>query len=477
MRIIHIATEIAPLAKVGGLGDVVGGLSKAQAEKGHKVQVILPAYEFLFNQPIHLDCTFEAENNTKISVFSFMYHHCSLSFIHPHSKKKFFSRKKIYGYTDDAERFLFFSKYAFDYLLFKREKIDVLHLHDWHTSMIAFFAKKKKKTSKIKKVILTLHNPRYQGSCNFKKLTSMGLEKNKYLQKPLLKNGSNFLNLLKVGLYYSDNITTVSPTYGKELFLKSFSVNLFPLIKKRRNKIQGILNGIDTNIWNPQSDPHIIKNYSSKERAKNILLAKKKNKIEVQKKLKMEKSSSFLVASIGRLAKQKGPDLIAAALEYTLEKKGQFILLGTPETKKIEHDFKQLQKKYIKNPNVAFLFTFDEKLSRLIYSAADFMVIPSRYEPCGLTQMISFCYGTIPIARKTGGLADTVIEKENKKKQTGFTFTSFSQKDLFKALERAFFIYNNEPKKHRTLIKRIMNLDVSWNHSMKEYLKIYRSDH
>ena len=203
-----------------------------------------------------------------------------------------------------------------------------------------------------------------------------------------------------------------------------------------------------------------------------ILLAKQKNKAELQKKLKLKKSSSFIVASIGRLALQKGPELIADALEYTLAQGGQFILLGIPETKKIEKQFKKLQKKYQHNRNVAFLFTFNEKLSRLIYCSSDFIIIPSRYEPCGLTQMIAFRYGTIPIARKTGGLADTVIE--SKKNQTGFSFIPFSKVALRKTLDRAFELFNENPKKHLSLIKKIMNLDYSWDRSMKEYLKIYR---
>ena len=474
MRIVHIASEIAPLAKVGGLGDVVGGLSKAQAKKGHKVEVILPAYSFLFNHPIFCDCTFETEKTDKISIYKMMYHHCTLSLIHPHSKKKLFSRKNIYGYKDDVERFMFFSKAAFEYLLFADNKIDILHLHDWHTSIISLLVKEKAKEHKIKKTILTLHNPRYQASCNRTKFATLGLNPKKYLKPSLMQNGKkNNLNLLKGGLIFSDEITTVSPTYAKELLLKSFSFNLYTLINKNKNKIHGILNGIDTGIWNPKVDPHIKKHYSAKDSCRYILSAKQKNKAELQKKLKLKKSPSFIVASIGRLATQKGPDLIADALEYTLAKGGQFILLGIPETKSIEKKFKKLQKKYQNNRNVAFLFTFNEKLSRLIYCGSDFIIIPSRYEPCGLTQMIAFRYGTIPIARKTGGLADTVIE--NKNNQTGFSFTAFSKPAFRKTLDRAFELFRKNPKKHSSLIKKIMNLDYSWDRSMKEYLKIYHS--
>ena len=153
MHIVHIASEIAPLAKVGGLGDVVGGLSKAQAESGHKVEVILPAYSFLFNHPIYCDCTFETEKKEKISIFNMMYNHCILSLIHPHSRKNLFSRKKIYGYKDDVERFLYFAKAAFDYLLFRDETIDILHLHDWHTSIISLLVKEKSKDLNVKKSI------------------------------------------------------------------------------------------------------------------------------------------------------------------------------------------------------------------------------------------------------------------------------------------------------------------------------------
>jgi len=470
MHIVHIASEIAPLAKVGGLGDVVGGLSKAQAESGHKVEVILPAYSFLFNHPIYCDCTFETEKKEKISIFNMMYNHCILSLIHPHSRKNLFSRKKIYGYKDDVERFLYFAKAAFDYLLFRDETIDILHLHDWHTSIISLLVKEKSKDLNVKKSILTLHNPRYQGSCNRRKFALLGVDPKKYLKPSLLQNGKkNNLNLLKGGLIYSDQITTVSPTYAKELQLSSFSFNLHPLMKKYKSKIHGILNGIDTSIWNPKKDPHIFNHYSSKNSAKAIMLAKQKNKLVLQKKLKMKKNSKFLVSSIGRLATQKGPDLIADAIEYTLQKGGQFILLGIAETKIIDQKFKKLQRKYQNNPNVAFLFTFNEKLSRLIYSSSDYIIIPSRYEPCGLTQMIAFRYGTIPIARKTGGLADTVIEKS--KNQTGFCFTPYSKNALRKALDRAFQFNGT---KRQSLIKKIMNLDYSWDRSMKEYLKIYR---
>jgi starch synthase len=473
MKIVHVASEMALLAKVGGLGDVVYGLSKELIKKKEHVHVILPFYSSILKKQI---------KNLKKEIFYFYtngkkhknehyfgnLHGIKISLIKP--SPNIFSRKNIYGYKDDFYRFLYFSYASLELLKQKNEKTDILHLHDWHTSACSLFLKTifSKDKPFIKKIVLTIHNLKYQGTGKKSDLTKFGIEKT----IPQIKGGTkNSINLLKAGIIYSNAIVTVSPTYSREILTKKFGNNLENLLKKYKNKLYGVLNGIDTNIWSPDKNPYIFEKYSKNDSSKKIQLAKEKNKNYLRQKLKLNKKNAYMIGCISRLVQQKGPTLIKAAILQTLKKDDQFVLLGNGD-KSINQTFMKLNKKYKKTKDLSIILAYDEKLAHQIYAACDFIIIPSNFEPCGLTQLIALSYGAIPIVRKTGGLADTVFDKDgSSSKKNGIVFTPFSQKSAKAAVTRAL---DMTPIEIQSLIKKIMNMDFSWKNSCKEYQKIYK---
>jgi ADP-glucose type glycogen/starch synthase len=280
---------------------------------------------------------------------------------------------------------------------------------------------------------------------------------------------------LKSGLIYSDAVIAVSPTYAKEMLTKEYGCGLEKVLQKKRKKLFGILNGIDTKKFTPLKDPFIKYHYSSKDNIEKIIEKKNENKKFLQKKLKMNISSKPLFCSIGRLVPQKGPFLIKQSIFKTTKNGGQFILLGSSSVKKIKRNFFSLKKKLSKNRDISLNFAFDEELAHQIYAAADFIIVPSLFEPCGLTQMIALRYGTIPIVRKTGGLADTIFDVTSKNPlKNGFLFEKFSKKDLLSALDRAFFYFFKKPEKLKILIENGIKEDFSIEKSAKKYEEFYK---
>jgi starch synthase len=471
MKIVIIAAEIAPFAKVGGLGDVVGALS-SELSKKHDVEVILPKYSFLNfkNQ--------KKEDLGENTVYFTNIKKVKLTLIDP-KNLNYFKRKNIYGYKDDTNRFIYFSNASLEYLLKSKKEIDILHLHDWHTALSALLCKDlfRKRGLQVKKIILNIHNLKYQGSCKFKKLKKIGLTKKEYFITSKLKDKKIFpkANILKSGLIYSDAIIAVSKTYAKEMLTKEYGCGLEKILQKRKKKLFGILNGIDTEKFNPLKDPFLKYHYSSKDSVDKIIKQKNENKKFLQKKLKMNISSKPIFCSIGRLVPQKGPSLIEKSIFKTIKGDGQFILLGSSNVKKLKRKFFSLKKKLSKNRDVSLNFAFDEKLANQIYAAADFIIIPSQFEPCGLTQMIALRYGTIPIVRKTGGLADTVFDIESTNPlKNGFLFEKFSKKDLAAAINRALFYFFKKNEKLKTLIENGIKEDFTIEKSTKKYEEFYK---
>lgn len=447
MNIVHLAAEYAPLVKIGGLADVVEGLF---THTPGNIEVIIPKYSHISNEgyfktPFKDFSIFSKDSkNKKISLID----------IPP-----LFSRKNIYGYKDDPKRFLTFTKAALQYLLSQKNPIDVLHLHDWHTALGAALYKDIffKKNLKIKKIVLTIHNAKYQGECPLKIFKASRLNPKKY-KKPFFKK----INLLSLGISSSDAVVTVSSTYAKEILMEKDKVS--SCLKKNKKKLTGILNGIDTDIWSPQKDPFIFKKFSKKDPIEKILTQKSKNKKYLQEKLQMEITKKPLICFIGRLVPQKGIPLLVYAMRLSCLLDFQFVLLGSSSIPTIQKKFYKLKKKWKHKKNISLNFAFDEKLAHEIYASADFILIPSLFEPCGLVQMIAFAYGTIPIARKTGGLADTVRETN------GFTFQKYNKKAMKKAIIKAC---NLSSKK--SIIKNCLLEDHSFNNCAKKYLHLYKT--
>lgn len=481
--VLHVASELAPLAKAGGLGDVVYGLSKELIKLGQEVLLVLPKYRHLKTEEISsLHCTFKKTfhlaDSRPFEVFFWKgsYQGISLILIDPQSPEAIFQRESIYGEADDIDRFLLFCFLTVEYLSLYPPLCSSLHLHDWPTAFIAYLCKKYyfNKLPRYK-IILTIHNILHQGRALPQHLVRFGIELTPDLEDPA---ESRLINLLKSGLLCADHIVTVSPTYAREITTHAFGYHLNSVLAAHPEKLSGILNGIDLNYWNPKSDPALVMHYSPSDAVTAIIKAKEKNKAHLQHILHLPISSAPLVGCITRLDTQKGPHLIAHAIATILEKGGQCVLLGQVADPNIHKEFLLLKERYAKNPSFHFHDRFNETLARIIYAAADFIIIPSLFEPCGLTQMIAMRYATIPIVRTTGGLADTVHDIDNtavpSEKKVGICFHDMNQEQLDHALDRAFHLYQDKIALQKTL-KNIARQDFSWKESAKKYLKLYQS--
>ncbi|QVL58182.1 MAG: glycogen synthase [Simkaniaceae bacterium] len=490
MYIVHLTTELAPIAKVGGLGDVTAGLSKALIEAGEKVEVIIPFYDHidrkkLKNLKVDMEglISYEEMNECKNTIWSAEYEEISLLLIEPHEEAKYFKRGVIYGEEDDLLRFTYFTRAAMEYLLKKGKYPDILNLHDWLTTLAAplYHEMYKSLGLKIGGIITTIHNMKYQGICSPEKLGRIGLHTEHLIKQDKLQDQSKpeKLNLLKGGLNYSDFLTTVSPTYAIEIQGKE-GFGLESILVKRKEKLRGILNGIDTSYWNPETDPFIEKNYPSNgSNLDEVEKAKIENRKALYSKLKMDYDPALLFTCISRIVQQKGPEMIRFGIEYVLKKGGQFILLGSTPEPKLRAEFQALAEEYRDNPHVHFHFLFDEKLAHLTYAAADCILIPSLFEPCGLTQMIALRYGTIPIVHKVGGLNDTVFDIDNEEvsmnKRNGYTFDFPSNDSLRWSIDRAFEHHKNDLQKWRLMQMNGFKKDWSWKEPAQKYLDLYQA--
>lgn len=421
MRIIHVAAELAPCAKVGGLGDVVQGLAHELVRQGHDVEVILPAYPHLIDKPPSLPFTLT---------------------LLPHP---LFQRPHIYGYDDDVQRFAHFSSLAAKHIA--SQSYDVIHLHDWHTALIAAY---------LPRTILTLHNLAYMGTCDPLLLQELGITLDSTLQ------GSEGYSLLRVGIVKATQITTVSPTYACEILTSDYGYSLCELLQRSQYKLHGILNGLDTDYWNPATDPYLPVPYDATH-----LDGKYQSQRHILQELGLIHEKGPLVAAITRLVWQKGPDLIAAAIEKTLLEGGTFMLLGSTADAVTEATFYALRERFPTN-RLHMTLHFDEALAHKIYAAADLLIIPSRFEPCGLTQLIAMRYGTLPLVRHTGGLADTVQPGTN-----GFTFEAPDIHACLSTLQEAFTTWDQATTIWKEMQRHALTADYSWQRSAHAYLTVY----
>lgn len=494
MHIVHIASELAPLAKVGGLADVLLGLSREQSWKGHDVDIIIPKYDCMDSDQIR-DLTIEYQDLPsyyqgqwyKNTIWIGWVENLKVYFVEPHIPRHFFNRGCFYGCEDDVERFLYFSRTALEFLYKKGLQPDILHIHDWQTAVIAPLMEEiyRKLGFNKSKVIMTVHNFDYQGKCAKHDLDWIGLDGGalkvpEKLQDPYQPNDAN---LLKGGIVYADYITTVSPNYAKEVLTKEGGRGLDATLLKHQKKFSGILNGIDYSYWNPEVDRYLPAHFSSREvpsnkKDRNTLDKKGYIKKVLREKLLLSEDHKPILGCITRLVPQKGIELIKYAMEYIIQHGGQFVLLGSTSIPSINNEFHELKKKYLEDPNVHMTLHHQEDLAHMIFAASDMFIVPSLFEPCGLTQMIALKYGSIPIVRKTGGLADTIFDVDYSglpfEQTNGYSFDYPDIKGVESALSRALDCWFHDQDKWRKLMIQGMNIDFSWNIPADKYIDIYK---
>lgn len=466
MEILHIAAECYPVAKVGGLGDVVGSLPKYQTKAGHLVKVVIPQYDTKFIQENEFDCVYS--DFVKLGNFNFPFNiqkekNNILGFeLYVVEIPELFDRKEVYGFEDDIERFLTFQIACLNWINFRATVPDVINCHDHHTGLIPFMMQFAEKYEKLKNLatVITIHNSIYQGQFGFDKLYYLPEFD---LSKVNLLEWDNKINSLATAIKCASEVSTVSPNFLNEI--NNFGYGLESLFNLVRHKSKGILNGIDTEVWNPSKDKMLFVNYSIKTLEKG----KQENKEQLCSQFNLDPTKP-LFSFIGRLLEEKGADLLphAAALALSENFKEINILILGSGNLEIENQLSHLVTSFKGNYNV--FIGYNEELAHLIYAGSDFLLMPSRVEPCGLNQMYSFRYGTIPIVRRTGGLKDTVTDIGDN--GNGICHDQVSITDICYSIQRAVKLYKD--KRNLKKIRKIgMNIDHSWERVCQEYIEMY----
>lgn len=474
MRVLFVTSEVATVFKLGGLGDVSYALPAALKRLGVDIRIALPYYAKVKVKvskcmgPLAVSWDGKRElvfvfvtrlGNTKVPL---------LLFRHP-LLNEYKGDKEV----DSPTRFAFFCQTVATYITVEAmsgASFDIIHCNDWHTALLplllgespkVFLGTKETLSSTAVRSILTIHNPVYHGNTPSGLIQKIALDRRQF--HVLGDREPSYINLLREGLEYADVITTVSPTFAREMLSQNYGPHVTAILKERKDHLVGILNGLDPELWDPKHDPNLPYNYSIKDAHK----IKIDIKAHLRQNLRLPEVNVPVFGFVGRLDKrQKGLDILLEAAEKLLKKRAiQLVMLGTgvpPVVKAIE----KVQAKY--GGSFAFIHTFDERLARKIYAGSDILLVPSKYEPCGLTQMIAMRYGTIPLVRKTGGLADTVEDGI-----TGFVFEKYQASALVAAMERAIGAWQ-DPKAWQKMIITAMRQDFSWKRSAREYLGVYR---
>lgn len=485
MFITMISPECAPVAKVGGLGDVVFGLSRELEIRGNDVEILLPKYDCMRYDQIY-GLTMEYEDlwvpwyggSIHCSVWFGFVHGRKCFFIEPHSADNFFNRGVYYGHNDDPMRFAFFSKAALEYLYKSGKRPDILHCHDWQTGLVPVMLYEMYQHGGMwtPRVCYTIHNFKHQGLAGGEILYAAGLGRPEYyFHHDRLQDNFNpsAINFMKGGIVYANFVTTVSPRHAWEVRYTDVSYGLGHTLGVHQAKFGGILNGVDYDVWNPEIDSHLPYQYNREN-----LDAKYGNKAALRHRLLLRDEYAPIVAYVGRLDAQKGVDLIRHALFYAIWNGAQFVLLGSSPDPEINNYFWHLKHQLNDNQDCHLELSFNEELAHLIYAGADMLVMPSNFEPCGLAQLIGLKYGTVPIVRAVGGLVDTVFDKDYAHdkplhERNGFVFHEADEMGLESALGRAIRLWYDYPEHFKELMKHGMSYDFSWNHPGQDYLNIY----
>ena len=473
MKILFAASECVPFIKTGGLADVVGALSPVLKAQGHDVRVILPLYAAIPEQYVSqmkLECEFEVElcwRRQYCGVKSLEYQGVTFYFV---DNQYYFGRSYIYGLGgDEYERFGFFDRAVIDALVHLDFKPDVIHCHDWQTGMIPALLKIQYAQFPFyqdMKTVYTIHNLQYQGVFPIKAVQdTLGLGDSLFTSDKLECYGC--ANYMKAGLVYADELTTVSPSYADEIQTAFYGERLDGLLRARKDQLVGILNGIDVNDYDPSKDPQIYANYDPYH-----LGGKETCKAELQKELGLTVDPTVpLVGIISRLSNQKGFDLIECVIRELMATGIQLVVLGMGEAK-YTNLFSWAESEY--PGRLAARFAMNHQLAHRIYAGSDMFLMPSQFEPCGLSQMIAMRYGSVPIARETGGLRDTVLSYNKFTDEgNGFTFFNYNAHDMLHTVRRAVHYYQNNREVWYRLIVRGMTGDYSWYSSAGKYLALY----
>lgn len=508
MRVLFVTSECTSLYKLGGLGDVSYSLPIALHEAGAEVAITLPFYENITVDGVksvgQIGVDFNGERETVFIFKTFLKNTKVPVYLFRHPVMEHYHSSTI------VEAFAFFSVAVAHTILYTPDlyggKPDIIHCHDWHTGLVPVLVGENKKATKDKgqgagkkknhtipdtsdtlearesHTVLTIHNLLYQGSVGVELVDKLNLPRSLF---HMYKNadGKQYIKLMREGLEFADVVTTVSPTYANEIYSPEFGEHIQQVLLARKDKVVGIVNGIDTASWNPENDKALESRYSQE----TVIRNKSKNKIALQKELGLMEAHVPLFAFIGRIdPHQKGVALIRQAVEEIMKTnlaksnlatlnssnvgnselpQFQLVILGTGD-KEESAALTDLAKKYHR---VKFVNAFDEELARRIYGASDFILVPSKFEPCGLIQIIAMRYGTVPIVRKTGGLADTVVDGK-----TGFVFEEYDEKALAAKILTAISMWFEKPEEYHNMVCEAMKVDFSWKASAKEYVELYR---
>ncbi|MBO5224334.1 MAG: glycogen synthase GlgA [Clostridia bacterium] len=470
-HVLYVASEAFPFAGTGGLGEVIGSLPRSiNTSSDVEARIIIPLYQSL-----------SAEDRAKLTFITnitvpvawrnqycglFKYEHLGVTYYFI-DNEYYFKRSGLYGYGDDGERFAFFSRAVLELMPYFDWRVDVLHAHDWQSALVPVYYKlyyMYKQGYENIKTVFTIHNIEYQGQFSPAILEDVfGISYKEYMSIEF--NGC--INLMKGAIDYSDYVSTVSPTYAEQIKTAEYAHGLEGILLKNAGKLRGILNGVDVDTYNPETNKALFVNYN-----KDSIGKKDEGKVELQKMLGLPVNKDVpIIAMITRLASHKGIDIVRRAMNDILKNDVQFIVLGTGE---IDHEeyFKYIQNIY--DNKVRSIISFNKDLAHKIYAGADIFLMPSKSEPCGLSQMMACRYGTIPVVRKTGGLKDSIIDCENGDTGIGFVFDNYNSDEMLCAIERAVNLYRDHKTKWNGLVTRAISTDFSWNKSAGVYLDFYR---
>ena len=476
-KILFVSSEAVPYIKTGGLADVVGSLPKYFDRNEYDVRVMLPKYACMdaaFLPNLRFVCHFYVNLNWRkqyVGILESEYRGIHYYFV---DNEFYFAGSSPYNNIyEDVEKFAYFSKAVLASLPYIDFAPDVIHCHDWQTGLVPVYLHTAFGDDNFYagiKTVFSIHNLKFQGRWRIREVIDItGLPEQIFNDKELESYGE--ANYLKGGVVYADAVTTVSPSYANEITTQEGGEGLHGLMNARRNVLHGILNGIDYDEFNPQTDPYIESNFSSK----SVLSGKKANKAALQKELGLPvRESAFVIGIVSRLTEQKGFDLVSYIMDDLVSRLDvQIVILGTGESK-FENVFHHFHSQY--PDKVSAYIGYSEEKAHKIYASADAFLMPSLFEPCGLSQMMSMRYGTIPIVRETGGLKDTVqAYNEYENTGTGFSFCNFNADDMKYVVEYAYHVFRDKRKAWEDMMQRAMAQDFSWNKSAGEYEKLYDS--
>ena len=472
-QILFVAAEGLPYIKSGGLADVIGSLPKALQKIGGDVRVVLPLYlQISKNQRKAFKFLIAYSVNIKyeevpVNIYQSEHQGVIYYFV---EHQGYFERDNLYGYDDDGERFAYFQKAVLELLNQIDYFPDILHCHDWHTGMIPAICKENYQQDKRYHSIYhvyTIHNLAYQGNFSREMLDScLGLNMRLY------DNGNvrfdEGISFMKSGIVYADQLTSVSPNYAQEILTSQYGEHLEHVLQMRTANLSGIVNGIDVEEWNPKKDKYLSYNYNKV----TVFKDKYKNKLALQKELGLKQDKDiFLLGLVTRLTDQKGLNLVLEQMKEMVKANMQVVILGSGDGY-IEDEFRAIEAG--NKGKLVFYCGYNELLAHRIYAASDGFLMPSKFEPCGISQLISLRYGTLPIVRETGGLKDTVLPyNEFTGVGTGFSFANFNSWEMMDCIYRALHVYYEKPKVFRQLIRQAMRVDVSWDVSANVYMELY----